>query len=355
MAKVALLSKRLTPQALGLAQALQFHRHEVMMITSAQETVPDSLGFQVLTYFKTWSFLEALKFFPRVLGQAPEVWHFVFSDFEKENPTPAHWVLSQLARALPGRVVAASFYDSFLSVSRRQAVPLLKNCDIVTTATRENLMYLKRKSWLNRFCETEVLPPFLEPGTSSSEMILDQDLKQLVDAARPFLLLPSQRLAPDVDWDLVLGRFQLIICGDRPERSLPKTYYVGPHLSDGSFLELLKGSAGLLTAFDDFSIVELLRFQRLCALAQTPAIANPRQAEALPGFCVHKRSGFQVSSMTSLHQLISENPKLELQSPLFESIKMDLADSALNELNRLYAKVRHAKTSSVDFKRGPLP
>lgn len=354
MAKIALLSKKLNAQSLGLAQALKFHRHEVILITSASENVPDNLGYQVLTYFKSWSALEAIKFFPRILGQAPEVWHFVFSDLDVEKPTPAHWVLSQLARALPGRVVAASFYDSLFSMKRRQAQPFLRNCDIVTTATRENLMYLKRSSWLSKFCETEVLPPFVTENGGSEEILIDQDLTQLIAASRPYLVLPSQKL-PDLDWELVLGKVKLLVMGDRPERALPGVYYVGHNLTYQQLSEILKGSLGFLTAFDDFSVVELLRFQRLCAATKTPVIASARQSEALPGFCIHKRNGFQLTNIEALYQLLLENPGLDLQSPLFESIKTDLTDSALNELNRLYAKVRHIKTSAIDFKRSPLP
>jgi hypothetical protein len=354
MAKIALLTQKLSPEALGLARALKFHRHEILLITSAMETVPDGLDFQVLTYFKSWSAFEALRFFPRILGQAPEIWHFVFGDTEMERPTPAHWVLAQLAKALPGRVVATSFYDSLFELSAPRLIPLLKSSDIVTTATRENLMFVKRKSWLNRYCETEVLPPFVIPNSQPQEDILDQDLRQLVDAAAPYLLVPSEHL-PKQDWSRILNKVQLIVCGQRPEHSPEGIFYIGHDLPPGTFKEILDQSLGLLTTFDDFSVVELLNFQRLCADTRTPILANSRQAEALPGLCVHKRNGFLVQDISQLNQLLMDNPKLDIASPLFEAVKTDLADSALNELNRLYSKVRHLKRSQIDFKRSPLP
>lgn len=352
MAKIALLTKKLTPEALGLAQALQFHRHEVLMITSHTETVPDGLGYQVLTYFKTWSAVEALKFFPRMLGHNPEVWHFVFADQEQEYPTAAHWVLANLARALPGRVVAASFYDSLFHTPARKALPLLKSCDIVTTATRENLMYIKRKAWLNKFAETEVLPPFLPASMENESEVMDQDLQQLIRAAQPYLLIPSETL-PDQDWELILNKVNLIVCGARPLKSLNGIYYVGANLSPGQFAELLKKSRGLITAFEDLSVVELLKYHKVCSKTETVTLAHPRQTEALPGFCVPKRNGFLISSMSDLNRLLHENPRLEVQTPKFEFVRSDLADSALNELNRLYSKVRHSKTTAIDFKRSP--
>ncbi len=354
MAKIALITQTLSPQSLGLAQALQFHRHDVIMITSRDQNVPDELGFEVLTYFKTWSAIEALKFFPRILGQAPEIWHFVFSNREKDKPSPAQWLLAQLARALPRRVVAASFYESLLHISKIRMLPMLHCCDIVTTATRENLMYLKRKDWLPPHCETEVLPPFLHSQVNQSPQTLDQDLKQLMKIAEPFLLLPSEKL-PDLEWDQILGKVQILVCGQRPaSKSIPGVYYVGSSLNDFQFVEVLKKSLGLLSAFEDFSLIELLRFQRLCQQTKTPVLANRRQVEALPGFAVEHRNGFVVTQISNLRQLLNENPKLDLHAPLFDSIRSDLADSALNELNRLYSKVQHLKSSPIDFKTRPI-
>lgn len=355
MAKIALLTQKLTPEALGLARALKFHRHDIILITSANEIVPDGLDYQILTYFKSWSAFEALKFFPRILGQAPEVWHFVFSKAGSERPTPAHWILAQLVRALPGRVVAASFYDSLFEISKARLMPFLKSCDIVTTATRENLMYLKRKSLLQRHCETEVLPPFVIPTANDNEQIVDEDLCQLIDAASPYLLLPSEHLPSDLDWTSILGKVQLLVCGSRPERSPEGVFYIGRQMPTGHFQEILSRSLGLLMAFEDLSVVEMLNFQRMASQSKTPILATARQAEALPGLCVNKRNGFLIQDLSQLYQLLQDNPKLDLHAPLFESVKTDLADSALNELNRLYSKVRHLKTSQVDFKRSPLP
>lgn len=354
MAKIALFTQTMSAQAVGLAQALQFHRHEVIMITSAKEPVPDGLGFQVLTYFKNWSAMEALLFFPRIMSYAPEVWHFVFSDMDAETPSPAHWVLSRLARALPARVIACSFYDNLYEVPRRKALPLLKNCDIVTAATRESLMYIKRKSWLGRSCETEVLPPFMTFNSTQEKLDLNPDLKQLIEAASPYLVVANEHL-PDLDWDPVLGKLQLLVCGDRPEKSQDRVYYIGSNLTDSQLLEVLRHSKGLLTAFDDFSVVEMLRLHNLCSQTETPVLGSSRQAEALPGFCVPKHNGFLISGVESLNQLLQDNPRLEVPHPLFVAIKSDLADSALNELNRLYSKIRHLKSSSIDFKRGPIP
>lgn len=367
MAKVALITQKITPEVLGLAQALKLHRHEIILMTSANENVPDNLGYPVLTYFNKWSALEAIKFFPRLLGQAPDVWHFVFSDSKTEKPKMAHWVLAQLARSLPRRVIAASFYDSLFEISSSRLSSFVKACDIVTTGTRESLMLLKRRGWLNRFAETEVLPPFVVHTHSLEDPQIDPDLAQLVKSIQPYVVIPSEQL-PVMDWSSILGKINLVVCGNRPEKSigpvlknlgfkdLPQgIYYVGHKLSDEQSIQLLRGSQGQITAFDSFSVIELLHLHRLCTFAKTPLIANHRQTEALPGFCLHQRNGFIIDqSLKGLYQLLLENETLELNQPAFEHIRLDLTDSALNELNRLYSKMHHLKTSAFDIKRSPL-
>ncbi|PIS10438.1 MAG: hypothetical protein COT73_09370 [Bdellovibrio sp. CG10_big_fil_rev_8_21_14_0_10_47_8] len=363
MAKIAILSQKITPQVLGLAQALQFHRHEITLVTSYQEPVPDGTDYPVLTYFKTWSAWEALRLFPKLLAQAPQVWHFVFSDMTEERPSGAHFVLAQLAKALPHRVVASSFYDNLHGISTSRMAPLTKSCDIVTTASRENLMYIKRRSWLNRCCETEVLPPFIFPHPSEDNEV-DQELGSLLKSISPYLVVPGEELPASGAWEMLLPEVNILVCGSRPkskirplgfELSQPGVYFAGPHLSDSQMSQALAGSLGLLTALDDLSVIELMHLHHLCQQTRTPVLASPRQQEALPGFCVPRRNGFVLENgLHSLRYLLSVNSKLELSQAQFESIKTELADSALNELNRLYLKVQIAKSSSFDRAKSPL-
>lgn len=364
MAKIALISKSITPQVLGLAQALKFHRHDIIIITSHNEMVPDNLGYPVLTYFKKWNALEALKFFPRILGQAPDVWHFVYSDAH-DRPKMADLALSGLAKALPGRVVASTFYDSLFQLPLRRLTFFVKSCDIVTTATRENLMYLKRQGCLARFAETEVLPPFIlkhgpEDESDSKE---DSDLKKMTASIRPYLVFPNEHL-PIQNWKQVTKTHNVVICGPRPEKKikqlgfedLPKgIYFVGSHLTESQMKQLVKYSQAVVSGLDDFSVVELLNLHRICFESKTPIIGNARQAEALPGFCVHKRNGFLLDqSPNSFVDLLRQNEDLKIDQPLFHPLKSEIADSALNELNRLYIKIHQNKTSPFDSKRSSL-
>lgn len=352
MAKIALITKRLTPTSLGLAKALHFQRHEVLLITSAFEAVPDGLPFQVLSFFKSWSTLEALRFFPRLLSQSPRVWHFVFTDLAEEKPTQAEWILARLAKAIPQRVVAASFYKGLISAQKWRLKAFVSSLDLITTGTRENLMYVKRQGWLGNFAECEVLPPLDNLNATFSHEEPDEDVHRLSQNLKNYLVLPCEKLNTRIDWQQITAHFPLIVLGARPAKASPSNiYYVGDGLSQGDLLHLLKHSSGLLTAFDEFSEVELMNFHDLCSESQTATIANLRQREALPGFCVPQRNGFVLDrELHSFRQLIHENPDLRLAQPNFEKKQWHLADSALNELSRLYSKIHHMKSTSVDSK-----
>jgi hypothetical protein len=349
MAKIALITQKLTPEFLGFAKALHFHRHEIMIITSTEASIPEGLPYEVLTYFKKWSTLEALRLFPRLVGHSPAVWHFVFSDFSEEKFRPAQWILAQLARAIPGRVVACSFFDTPFDVPLWKLRPLMRSCDIVTTGSRESLMYLKRQSVLHRFCQTEVLPPLLNQTEEipSTEGQHDQDLEKLAQSLKPFLVVPSSRLSSGTEWSEITAKIALVFLGTRPDQkaSPSHVYFVGSHLNTVDLSYLLSHSSGLLTAFDDLSEIELMRFHNLCSLTKTPTLANPRQAEALPGFCVTKKNGWLLEKgVQSFRQLLFDNPELRLPQPQFERRSYEIADSTLNELNRLYSKVQHLKS-----------
>lgn len=373
MAKVAILSRTITAQTLGFAEALRMQRHDVIIITSQDSALSETelsdsyldedISFPILRCFSEWSALEAVKNFPKLLMHGIQVWHFVFSDCDVDQPRGAHFTLAQMAKVVPNSVVAASFFDSVFHVPKWQITPFLKANDIVTTADRESLMFLKRKKRLNNKSSIEVLPPTISQTSKPRSTLndVDTDLKRLAHARKPYLLLANERL-PRFDWDYVLSQVHLIVLGARPQQfwleeflrqygsndkkqlSDPqlleqKVSYTGKHLSDGSLQYLLQNSLGLVTAFDDLSPVELMKWHRLCQKTKSPVLAHPRQVDALPGFCVHDRNGFVLESgIHSLKVLLSRNNDLQLAHPQFDLIRADISDSVLNEISRMYAR-----------------
>jgi len=244
----------------------------------------------------------------------------------------------------------------------------MKTVDIVTTSTREQLMFIKRKSWIHNFCETEVLPPFLASSEQMLKTEIDQDLSKLLNSMQPYLLVPSERLNPILTEDPLFAKFlqskKLIVCGSRPVMKIKQLglqslqseiAFVGKQASDIGMYHLLEKSKALLIAFDNYSAIELLHFHQLCQQTKTPILASSRQAEALPGLCIHGKNGFILDQgLSTLLQLLQENPDLKTIDTNYPLLTADLTDSALNELNRLYSKVQHIKTTAIDIKSRSL-
>lgn len=349
MARIAIVSEFINEQVLEFARSLRSQHHDIFLVTGVDQRIDDSSNFQILQFFRTWSAAEAAKFFFKVLPMNPEIWHFVYPDHENMNPKLAHIVLANLVRVFPRKVVATTFYDC---VPETMATKMfVKSCDIITTATREDLMTLKRNLWPSKFCELEVLPP-LETYMATTKNpyqkfeLEAEDLSILVKNATPYIFVPSTKPAY-IEWQEVEDVHKMIFNCRRRRKSAVNFYFTGGNLDAAQFEFLIKNSSAVLIAFQSIPMSDLLMLQRLCAKHQIPIIANSRQAEALPGICIPKRNGFIVRNKLQFQMLVSTNAKFELASPLFEVIKSEVLDTSMNELNRLYNKVRSKKELGV--------
>lgn len=353
MARIAVVSECLNDQVFDLAKSLRSQHHDVFIITGSKEKVENSDQFQILQYFKKWSATEAAKFFLKILPLNLEIWHFVYPDQDKINPKAAHIVLANMARSFPRKVIATSFYDEIPENFLTKI--FIKSCDIVTTATREDLMSLKRKLWPSRFCELEVLPPVSIYAQASH--IIDplkapdlEELAMLIKAIKPYIFIPSNR-KPYLEWNDLETQYPLLFNDRRPGKkplSSPANYhFTGKPLSGQQLEFVLKNSRAVLIAFQNIPMSDLILLQRLCSLHKVPIVANPRQAEALPGLCVPKRNGFHIQSKLQFQILVSSNSNLDIPTPKYEAVKSEVLDTSVNELNRLYSKVRSLKEIGV--------
>lgn len=341
MAKIAVITKDWNESARALALSLHQCRHDVTVITSKNLRIEETFPFPVLTAFKTWSSKEVLGFFPRFLGQAPEVWHFVFTDPQSERPGAGHWLLALLAKSLPRRVIAASLFSG-VTQSWRWA-PFLKMCDITTLPTRESLMHMKRRGRLNPEAELEIFPPLLL-GQTSTESAPHSELESLIENLGSYLIIPSDRFPEGPEWDFVEDFHRFVILGPRRWQQKKRTY-ISHSLLESQLERLLLSSKALLIAFSDLSPTELMRCHQWAEKTGKPVIASPRQAEALPGLCVHQKTGWVLDrGIDSLRTLLLENPDLNLPPWEHRPRSYSLMDSCMNELNRLYSKVQLKKS-----------
>ncbi|MFN7455220.1 MAG: hypothetical protein ACK5RO_11245 [Pseudobdellovibrionaceae bacterium] len=342
MARIALVSQKWSPSLETLALSLHQSRHEVLVITSQGQVPDQSFPFQVLNYFQTWSSFEAIQFFARFLTQAPEIWHFVFSEPDLERPTLGMHTLAAMAKALPRRAIATSLFGPVTQSWRWKA--FLSLTDVATCPTRESLMHLKRKNRITRFTETEVIPPLAKLSEPTSAQNREELLK-LSESLGSFLLVPSDRFPEGSEWDLIEDHHRLLICGARRWNQHRRAYLHRP-MPNAELSLLIENSKAILIAFSDLDPSELMRIHQLAERSKTPVIANPRQVEALPGICVHKKNGWVLDrGLDTFRQILLENPSLKLSSWDSTNTAYTLIDSCVNELNRLYLKVQNAKIS----------
>lgn len=366
MAKIAIITDDFSEQSYLLANALQAQRHDVTILCSQDCDIPENLQIPVLRCFKSWTWLEALLVFPRLISHRFEIWHFIL-----KTPQPAALAIAHLVSPLPKKIVCVSFFESLSSTSRLRLQLLLKACDIITAGTREQMMYLKRNRWVSTDTQTQLLPPMITEQNLHFNSEVNQDLQRLTNSMKPFLLVPSSEapveLMESPFLDQLLDRVQLVVCGPRPKKyqqlwrfqqSSPHICFIGNQkksLSNSDLLFLSKQSLGILTSFCPMSSVDLMLWLRLSSLTEKPLIANSRQTESFPDFCVHQKNGFLIKeTIQALIALLDQNPSLKLSHPQFVLAPTTTTDSALNELNRLYSKTMDLKLAMIDFKSSSL-
>lgn len=349
MAKIALISHTASTQSLGLAHALHLQRHEVIFITSRDQIIDEQVPFKVLTFFKSWSLLEALRFIPRLISHAPDILHIVISEKNPKETSVAILALASFVKSLPNRLVALTSYGSPSKKQRFILKPLLRLCDIVTFGTREVLMFHKRNGDLKQNGVTEVLPPLIDfaPANMTLEESSSQDLAKLTSKLNPFFVIPTSLLNLEENWNDFNSSYNFIVLGPRPDRKTSEKYFfVGENLKSAELEYLLKASSGIYIASESFSVLELMKFRGWSLHFSLPVFANQRQNEAVPGICVHDRNGWLISNLTHFEQLLKSKTRPKIETTATSDNRSTLVDSTLNELSRLYAKAFEQKLSN---------
>ncbi|HRO68125.1 MAG TPA: hypothetical protein PL182_11220, partial [Pseudobdellovibrionaceae bacterium] len=105
MAKILLVSQRLTPTAIRLATSLHHQQHQVTLITSDEEDAGLPAAVVLMRPFKKWSFREALRLTPLIYMMGPQIVHLVLKE---DRMSPAEVFLSLLAKTLPNCILTTS-------------------------------------------------------------------------------------------------------------------------------------------------------------------------------------------------------------------------------------------------------
>ena len=195
MAKIVLVGRHLHHTVWPLAQSLQAQQHQVHLITARDAEVQHSTGgIEVMTYFKTWSAWEGLRFIPVLLNLNPQIFHLIL---EKDQVSVAEWLLAYVAQTLPHCVVTTSFLDPDRGLRNKTWLKfLVEHSDIVTCPSIETLGHLRGLHVQSRRQNRGLLPPLLEnlnqntPQTDEFNL-LKEKLRGQKTLALPFVLDPS--------------------------------------------------------------------------------------------------------------------------------------------------------------------
>ena len=358
MARILILSDLITEEVIGIAQGLASQRYEVVIATSQSEKENsftqisnDQISF--LFPFSKWSTIEALRFFPVLLSLNPNILQVIFSK-KQSRPKQAHWVLSAAFRAIPHKIIAASLINEN-TWNGRLHLAHLKMYDLLTFATRMQLLGVKRKGLITEHGLAEVINPLplreiggfqKDSNLDSTQIKIRAEVESIKKDLGRFLLVPRchQSILETLSNDN--PEIQFVILGERISKSEKLVFIPDPnHLE---ILALLKKSSGLLLAFGEFSLSELHNFWMYTIEVKKPILANAKQAESVPGLCVDGRTGWILrEGEKTLREIIMQNHLSKLPGDFERLTHSNITDQTLNNLIRLYNKAFEMRWGSA--------
>jgi hypothetical protein len=355
MSKIALISKKLGPQTLALAQALKGQLHEITLITSQNEVPPIGWSEPVLSYFKKWNLFEAVRFFPSLVKSDSEIFHFVIDD--NEPITNGQILLAQMIRAIPYKINVSSFFyhnNQEGLITQQRLNLFIKSQDAVTFANQERLMWHRRKLNLTKQVTSEIFQPllsydFLNPHSANKESKQiqetntesNEELLQICKKLKPFVVVPTTEtdfLNQIPDFPFAHFPFRFVFWGPRKKIEHLHYFCLGD-LTEAEKMLTIEKSQGVLLAFSDFSTTELQKFLECSAITGRPLLIRPQQLRLAPGLVRNNKTGYILErGLASLEQIARTNPTLSVPERVQSEDLTQWMDNGLNELNRLYNK-----------------
>jgi hypothetical protein len=313
-----------------------------LVITKKNLPAIKSFPFPILAYFEKWTLIEGLRFLPQFLHYHFDVVHFIF-DSPKVKITPAHLVLSTFQEALPHRCNVASFFFPFGKFRSANLFLFLRQLSAATVSTRQQLLYFNRYHKWMKTADTAIIPPLKNYQINLSEIDSGSigDVKKLVQNTKPYLILPfdpSEDLKDKLKGHLL--DYSFIVLASRPSKAKKNFYYMGNNLSSTEETYLYLNAQACWIAGFDLSIGELVKFRQLSQLTVSPLMVDSIQQSLLHGLVADRRTGWVLSSdLSDLEQAIGSISSLKNELKNRDNqINVDLFDSSINELNRIYQK-----------------
>jgi hypothetical protein len=363
MAKIILVSKKITPTTWHLAQALKSHQHEVVLLTSYGEKPPqDANDIEFLGYFKHWTIMEGFRILPTLIAQGPQIIHLLL---EEDRANSAQILLSVFAKSHPSCVLTTTLLNIRKGLKRRNPVRyLIEESDIITCPTVEALGHIRGLNVRSHHQGRGILPPFLslQVGESVDSILNDDEILLFENLRkRPYIVMPfSEALFdpknPNYDLMRVLAqKYKLVLWGTyshwpvRERKAFASwmskidpssEWIVTGSLGSVMIQILLKSASALFLAGRDFSPVEMTDYYTHAIKSDVPLILCSNQTSIHSDLWKNSINCWVLNNEQIQSDLIKllNRPSLKLPESLTRKLAEDrhLIDSSLNELNRLY-------------------
>lgn len=355
MAKILLVSEKISPTAWQLALALRSQQHQVIFLTSYGENLDEAHDIEILSFFKKWNAFEVAQLFPALTSMAPDILHFVL---EKDSVNQAHLMLWAYAQARQELVFTISLLYVRKNLNRRSWIKfLIQKADIVTCPSIDSLARLRGIHVKSPRQGRGLLPPVLGLSQDSDEFEKIEIEELLVDEkyiVRPFL---ESKFDPDSPYFQsllrVLKTHKVVLFGSQDhwtlrerkrfqkwlaDEGVEKNWFLTGQKTLNEIQTLLRNSEALWLADLDLSPTELTEYYLKTLETSATLILDPKQARLHAPLWRNSQNCWILGETTWDEMLKMDSLKLAYDFDTLKLNRQDLVDAPINELNRLYIK-----------------
>ncbi len=369
MAKIVLVTEHFHQTASSLARALRSQNHEVVVLTSRNESIDGHADITFMTYFQSWSLIEALRLFPVLLGTQAQIYHLLL---DSDTLNSAQSAIAFFAKSYPHCVLTTSLLHIRRGLHKRNPVRyLLQESDIVTCPTVETMGHLRGLP-TKRSQGRGILPPILSlseelSGHQNEIVISETPLLELLEKKK-YILIPFRETQFDPDSEFaqrlrqLAEHYHLVLWGSMAvwplrtrkvfqqwmlDQGLDSHWTVTGIISAGTTEHLMEHAEALWLAGQVFTAVEMTDFYLKAIHSHTSLVLSRRQAQVHAALWKHGKNCWILEDRKMKQEMVELLKMESLKTPEFlpESIAREKQwiDIPLNDLNRLYNKALMSK------------
>lgn len=364
MAKILFISQKIDQTSWSLATSLKMQGNEIHFLTTKNQDVPaQNSSIEILSFFKKWNSLEALRFIPFFLMGRYDAVHFLLEDDELNS---AQSILSTLTLSMNHVLVSTSLLNITIGLSRRNPVRyLLERSHLVTAPTVEMLAQLRGLNVKNQKQLRGVLPPVISFHKEIQQQDDSNKISQLLLATKEkkYIVVPllnpehqshKKFLPPLIQ---LSHHYFIVFVGTLGKYSVAErklwekniSDVIGEHwclsgdLNSNDETSLLQQATAIYIAGQDLSPMTMTYWLGRSAETNVALMVDDRQTRLYPGLWEHQNNSWIFSRLdlaADIERWLKTGPP-HLSSSLSESLRQrqELLDAPLNELHRLYNRL----------------